>query len=116
MYISIYNSKDYLLRECDITDDIVELYERIMEERKIRDSTKKVETSQWQKDTIEDTKNLVLTLDDEIRGVLRLNWNCSIDHATHVLVRNHIGDKRIPEEVWVFWKQHVDEVRKWLMM
>lgn len=91
------------------------MYEEIMRERKSRSSKPKTEVSQWQKDTIEDTKNLVLTLDDEIRGVLTLNWNCSLDHATHVLVRNHIGDRRIPEEVWVFWKQHVGEVRERLV-
>ena len=87
------------------------MYEEIMS----RSSRPKTKMSQWQKDTIEDMKNLVRTLDDEIRGVLKLNWNCSLDHATHVLVRNHIGDKRIPEEVWVFWKQYVGEVKERLM-
>ncbi len=96
-------------------DDIVSMYEEIMKERKSRSSRPKTKVSQWQKDTIEDMKNLVRTLDDEIRGVLKLNWYCSLDHATHVLVRNHIGDKRIPEEVWVFWKQYVGEVKERLM-
>ena len=45
------------------------MYEEIMRERKSKSSRQKTEVSQWQKDTIEDMKNLVRTLDDEIRGV-----------------------------------------------
>ena len=89
--------------------DIGELYDRIMVEREVKTAHKATVTSQWAKDNIEDAKNRVFELDDEIQSVIVLNRECSVDHMTHVLTRIHLGDKRLPEEVWQFWKDRVTE-------
>ena len=89
--------------------DIGDLYDRIMMEREVKTAHKATVTSQWAKDNIEDAKNRVFELDDEITGVIALNRQCSVDHMTHVLTRIHLGDKRLPEEVWQFWKDRVTE-------
>jgi hypothetical protein len=80
-----------------------------MMEREVKTAHKATVTSQWAKDNIEDAKNRVFELDDEIAGVVVLNRQCSVDHMTHVLTRIHLGDKRLPEEVWQFWKDRVTE-------
>ncbi|MDD2255257.1 MAG: hypothetical protein PHT97_10945 [Methanoculleus sp.] len=89
--------------------DIGELYDRIMVEREVKTAHKATVTSQWAKDNVEDAKNRVFDLDDEIQSVIVLNRECSVDHMCHVLTRNHLGDKRLPEEVWQFWKDRVSE-------
>ncbi len=89
---------------------IVSLYESLMEDKTKK---KKVKSeSQWTRDTIEDLKKQVERLDDEIVGVLKLNAYCSVEHCTHVLVRNHIKRERIPDEVWQCWVDYVREKRK----
>lgn len=94
-----------------MTLDICDLYERVVKEREERGKKKGEGTqSQWRLDTIEDVKRQVLELDDEVWGVYNLNRECSWEHMTHVLVRIHLGDRRIPEEVWQYWLARFKEV------
>lgn len=87
--------------------DIASLYESVMKERLERHKSSGGGGSQWRRDTIEDMKSRVRELDDEIWGIYKLNRECSWEHMCHVLVRNHIGDVRCPDEVWDYWLEHV---------
>lgn len=57
----------------------------------------------------------IAKLRNETRSVCKLNWHSSYFHKTHILVRNHYGDKSMPDELWEYWVLDVKRVQEQLI-
>lgn len=98
--------------------DIAALYFDLVEQK--RTPPKKQKNSQSGRKQMNDGelaywKREITKLQDETRGVCKLNWYSSYLHKAHVLSRNYYGDKSMPDELWDYWVCYVKQIQEKLI-